>query len=84
METVIVERELPRSYSHDEVRSMEDLTAWCFEAYRVTRLKSYLSSDGQKIVCVLEAPDVESVRQANAKAGLPVTRIYRATVHPTE
>ena len=34
-------------------------------------LRSYFSTDGRRMLCLYEAPDVESVRFANRQAGLP-------------
>jgi hypothetical protein len=84
METIIVERELPTSVDASQVQAMAGKADWCFTAYRVTRLRSYLSADGKTLVCVFRAPDIESVKQASRKMGVPHKRIYRASVHTAE
>jgi len=80
METVIVERDLPPGYGIAEVRANAERTQWCLDAHRVRRIRSYLGPGG-KLVCVFEAPDVESVRLALAKSPVPAARVFRVTVH---
>jgi hypothetical protein len=50
----------------------------------VSFLKTYFSRDRRRMVCFYEAPDAESVRLAQEKAGLPFDRAWtsRAIRHP--
>lgn len=75
---VIVERILEPALTAEQVRGLKDQTEWCLDAYRVRWQTSYLALDGGRMVCLFEAPDVESVRMANRKAGLPEGRVYAA------
>ena len=84
METILVERDLARPATVDEVLAMEDRLEWCFNTYRIERVRSYLSADGRTLVCVFRAPDVESVKRASTKMAVPPRRIYRASVHVAE
>jgi hypothetical protein len=44
----------------------------------VSFLRSYFAIDGRRMLCLYEAPDVESVRFANRQAGLPFDRVWGA------
>ncbi|MBZ0252845.1 MAG: DUF4242 domain-containing protein, partial [Candidatus Methylomirabilis sp.] len=52
--------------------------------HNVRLLRSYVSPDRLRMICLFEAPDAESVRIANRKAGLPVDRVWTASVHEPE
>ena len=58
--------------------SLDEPDFGCLTIHRVRTLRSYLSSDGRRMVCVYQAPDVESVRVAKQKAGVPATRLWAA------
>lgn len=47
----------------------------CFQLHRVHRLRSYLSTDRLRLLALYAAPDAESVRLAQRRAGLPSDRI---------
>ena len=54
---------------------------WCLDLHRAEYIESFLGHDGLRMVCLFRAPDAEAVRQANRKAGVPYTQIWRASVH---
>jgi hypothetical protein len=81
-EAIVVERAVPSPITIDQVRAMEQASAWCFEAHRVEPLQTYLSADHMKALCVFRAPDAESVRLANREAALPVASVWPAELHP--
>ena len=76
MVTVFVERELEPGTQLEAVQAAEDAVAWCLSQHRVRFLRTYLSLDGSKMVCVYEAPDAESVRETQRRAGLPVAHAF--------
>jgi hypothetical protein len=80
-QAVVVERLLPRPFSEMDVQRAFDAKAWCLDLYRCRAIESYLSADGTRMVCRFEAPDAESVRQAQRVAALPLTATWSATVH---
>jgi hypothetical protein len=43
-------------------------------------LRSYLSLDGMRMLCLYAAPDLEAVRQANRLTGLPVAEVMAVMV----
>lgn len=61
MEWIVVEREFPEPLNEDEVHRMYD-EAQCVDLYRVTCIRSYLSPDQKRMVCVFRAPDAEAIR----------------------
>lgn len=81
METVIVERELPRAVTFEELQQREQMAQWCLDQYRVKFLHSYLSRDGMRMICVYHAPDAEAVRDSQRKAEMPFSRVWVATCY---
>jgi hypothetical protein len=79
-EVVVVQREMPAPIT----RELGELAAsdpdGCRRRNRCTLLVSLLSLDGRYLLCRYNAPDAESVRNANTQAGLPFTRAWVATV----
>jgi hypothetical protein len=81
MEHVVIERVFDRPVGPGEVETLEERAAPCFQMHRVRHLRTYLSPEGQRMVCLFEAPDAESVRIANREIGIPVARAWTASVH---
>jgi hypothetical protein len=81
MEIVIVERTLPEPMPYERLVALEEAAAWCLEVRNITFLRSYFSLDQRRMICVYEAPDAESVRDANAEAKMPFDRVWSATRH---
>jgi hypothetical protein len=73
---VLVERSLPEPGTFERLHALEDERRWCLDQHRVRWSRSYLSADGQRMLCLYEAPDAESVRVAQREAGLPVERLW--------
>jgi hypothetical protein len=78
---ILVEREFDAPTSADDVRQMVRSGAWCFDQHRTGYRESYLAQDGLRMVCLFEAPDMESVRHANRTLQFPVHRLWATTVH---
>ncbi len=51
---------LTQPLNHDGVRRLALLG--CLEVHRVQWLRSYLATDGRRMLCMYRAPDAESVR----------------------
>jgi hypothetical protein len=56
--------------------AIDDTGSSCFLTHRARRMRSYLSTDGQRLVCLYHAPDAESVRIAMREAGTAVERVW--------
>lgn len=76
MTHVMVERDFDSPVAFEDIQSIEDAGAWCLEAHHVTFLKTFFSSDRRRMLCLYEAPDAESVRLAERKAGVPFDRAW--------
>lgn len=80
MTTVIVERSFDTKAEFEHLQAAEEGVAWCLAQHRVRFLRSYLSLDGRSMVCVYDALDVESVRETQRRAGLPVARAWASRI----
>jgi hypothetical protein len=76
MTTVVVERSFAEPVPFEEVQALEDAGAGCLEAHGVRFLRTYFSRDRRRMICLYEAPDAESVRLAEGKAGVPFERAW--------
>jgi hypothetical protein len=81
MEIVIVERSFAEPVPFEQVEAKEDESSWCLDIRRITLACFYFSKDRRRMICVYEAPDAESVRDANTQAELPFDRVWSATRH---
>jgi hypothetical protein len=77
--TVIIESALPAPTPRDEVIAMFSSGGGCYDLHRARVLRSYQSLDRTRLLCVLEAPDAESVRIAGRSQ--PAGRTYGVTFH---
>jgi len=84
MSVVLVERSFAEPVALEDVKAVADRGAGCFEAHGVSFLRTYFARDRRRMVCLYEAPDAESVRLAQEKAGLPFERAWATRVvrHP--
>ncbi len=60
---------LPRPFDEAAIRDAAAGGAWCLEQHGCRIVWTYLSGDGRRCLCVFEAPDAESVRQAQRQIG---------------
>jgi len=81
VEQVIVERSFDEAVEFEDLQAQGDKVSWCLDQHRVRFLRSYLSSDKKRMICVYEAPDAESVRIANRQAEVPFDCVWTATLH---
>lgn len=73
---VLVERSFDQPVSLEQIQSIEDRAAWCLEAHRVKFARTFFSADRRRMLCLYEAPDAESVRIAQRKAGMPFQAVW--------
>ena len=73
---VIVERSFPAPDTFERLKAIVDTKAWCLEQHRVNWARSFLSTDGRRMLCFYGAPDAESVRLAQREAELPVDAVW--------
>jgi hypothetical protein len=80
MSTVVVERSFAEPVAFEDIQALEDRGGWCLEAHGVRFLKTYFSRDRRRMICLYEAPDAESVRLAEGKAGMPFESAWATQV----
>lgn len=73
---VIVERSFSAPDTFERLKAIVDTKAWCLEQHRVNWARSFLSTDGRRMLCFYGAPDAESVRLAQREAELPVDTVW--------
>src|SRR5262245_42473227 len=71
MELVLVERRFERPVEFEDIQGQERAHSWCLDAYHVRFLKTFLSKDRRRMLCLYEAPDAESVRRSQEQAKVP-------------
>lgn len=76
MELVLVERRFATPVRIEDIQALEDAGQWCLNAYGVRYIKTFFSKDGLRMLCLYEAPDAESVRQAETQASVPYDRAW--------
>lgn len=80
MEMVVVERSFDQPLEENAMSEASARAAWCREMYGVRFLRSYMSGDRKRFICVYEAPDAEAVRKVQATGGLPYDRVWSASM----
>jgi hypothetical protein len=78
MPLVVVERTFEDAVDPAELQSKEDSGAWCLEQHDVKFLRTFISGDRKRYLCVYEAPDAESVRLSQKMVDMPVDRVWLA------
>jgi hypothetical protein len=81
---VMVERSFSESVDVEALQAQEDAGLWCLEAHGVRFLRTYVSSDRTRLLCLYEAPDAESVRIAQRTIGMPFDRIWSTDELPAD
>jgi hypothetical protein len=81
MELVVLEQCLPPPVRIADVEALERQSEWCRQQYRVRHLSSLLSLDGEHLVCLMDAPDAESLRNVMRQLGQPYAALWAASVH---
>ena len=73
---VVVARSFDEPTTVEAMQAIEDARAWCLEQREVTFLRTFFSADCKRMLCLYQAPDAESVRQAQQEANMPVERVW--------
>lgn len=68
---VLVERSFEEPVAFQHIQDLEEAGIGCLESRDVRFIRSYFSHDQTRMICLYEAPDAESVRQAQREAGVP-------------
>ena len=78
MERVIVEREFDVPVDVEELVARAKRNELCYQLRNVQHVRTIVSTDGRRMICEYDAPDAESVREANDLAGVPYLRVWTA------
>ncbi len=76
MHRFIVERSFAPPISDSELEAVVERMTPCLALHDVRWVRSYLSSDRQRMVCEYEARDAESVRKVQHEAGARFDRVW--------
>ena len=69
MVDVLVKRQLMEAHTVEQITASAQASGGCLDDWRVRWVSSYLSLDGQSLLCHFEAVDTESVRMALRQTG---------------
>lgn len=69
---VLVERSFDEPVELADIQAIEDASAWCLRAHRVTFARTFFASHRKRMLCLYQAPDAESVRLAQREAAMPM------------
>src|SRR5678815_1124418 len=87
MELVLVERRFDSPIRFEDILALEIAGASCHQTRSVRFRKSFFSYYHRRMLCLFEAPDAESVRDAESQARVPFKRAWTCThlqgFHPT-
>jgi hypothetical protein len=80
---VLVERRFEASTVFESIQNVENGVDWCLKAHGVSFLRTFLSIDGKRMICLYRAPDAESVRLVQRQAQLPFEEVWAfRTIRP--
>jgi len=75
---VLIERTFDPPVTEADIQKAEK-EGWCAKAHRVTFMRTYVSDDRRRMICLYQAPDAESVRLAQRLMTMPVDAIWAFT-----
>ncbi len=73
---VVVKRLFDEPVRLEDIQAIEDAGAGCLEMRDVKFIRTFFSVDKKRMVCLYQAPDAESVRQAQREAKVPFSEIW--------
>lgn len=79
MALMICERKFPMGVTMDRILGALQSLNPCLGVRNIRWLGSTISTDGLRCFCRYDAPDAESVRQANREAGCPFESVWPAS-----
>ena len=73
---VIVTRRFDEPVTLESIQAIENAGARCLEVHKVKFICTFFSRDRKRMICLYCAPDAESVRLAQRRAGMPVDQVW--------
>lgn len=80
-DAVLLERVLESPLDEESIRRISAENAGCLDEWGCRLVRSYLSLDGLRILCLFAGPDTESVRQSQRQGRLPFKSAWPVTIH---
>ena len=84
MELVLVERRFEQPIDFQDIQRQETAASWRLDTYNVRFLKTFLSKDRRRMLCLYEAPDAEAVRSAEKQARIPFEHAWTCQILQNE
>ena len=81
MAHLIVEQTFDAALTDEAHARLGERLDTCLQAHGARWVRSYLSTDRLRMVCVFEAADAESVRQSYRSAGVRFDRAWTAELY---
>ena len=76
----VLEGSYPNGFTDEEWNEAQRLILRSYEERGIEWVRSCASQDKTRVVCELNAPDAEVIREARGKAGIPSDRVWCAEV----
>ncbi|MBW4618890.1 MAG: DUF4242 domain-containing protein [Cyanosarcina radialis HA8281-LM2] len=76
---VVIEGTYP-PIGEEELNEVSSKMLSCYTQQGIEWIQSYLSLDRTRLICELNAPDAESVREAQYRVGVAFDRVWSATI----
>lgn len=73
---VLVSRQFEEPVAFEDIQAIEDAGVSCLETHRVRFVRTFFAADCQRMICLYQAPDAESLRIAQREAKMPVERVW--------
>jgi hypothetical protein len=76
MAILVVEHTFEPPLTEQSLKAAFDRLGPCLEAHGARWVRSYLSSDGGRMICEFEAADAEAVRASMRESQVPFDRVW--------
>jgi uncharacterized protein DUF4242 len=78
MTMIIIETSFDPPVTDEEFDALAEKVTPCLDERQATWITSYMATDRRRRICVFEAKDAESVRQAYRLSGVKFDRVWAA------
>ncbi|MGP1387257.1 MAG: hypothetical protein ACTS2F_27100 [Thainema sp.] len=80
MTCILIEATQPQPLLGERLTAFLQKSASCLQAFKIRRRSMYISLDGHRTLCIMEATDADTVRQACYQAGSSFDLIWSADI----
>ena len=82
MELIVVERIYEEPLSDETAAELRRKAGPCFQLRNIQHRRMYLSKDRRRAICLYDAPDAATVRDAHEQEGFAYAKIWAAIDDP--